>query len=287
MIKSPRAASADLGTESSIVTQPESFTSSASNPRPIVEAKGVRKVYMHEGKSLEVLKGVSLTIREGEILSIVGPSGAGKSTLLHLIGTLDAPTSGSIVIDGQDVTRMPGVRLAALRNQTIGFVFQFHHLLPEFSALENVMMPGLIKGGIARARLEADAQEILAQVGLAHRAAHRPSEMSGGEQQRVALARALVLRPKILMADEPTGNLDSENSARMHDLFFELNARRGTTMVIVTHNEALAAQVPRVVKMKDGHIVDDSVREVARGHDVSAAPSEQCEDEQANGRASM
>ena len=225
----------------------------------IVDVRDVRKVYVHEDKPLEVLKGVSLAIRAGEMLSIVGPSGAGKSTLLHLIGTLDQPSSGSIVIDGQEVTSMTGIRVAALRNQTIGFVFQFHHLLPEFSALENVMMPGLIKGGVPRSKLEANARELLRDVRLEHRVSHRPSELSGGEQQRVALARALVLKPKLLLADEPTGNLDSANSETMHELFFNLNARHGTTMVIVTHNEALAARVPRVVKMKDGVIVEDTL----------------------------
>jgi lipoprotein-releasing system ATP-binding protein len=223
----------------------------------LVHAEGLRKVYVREGQPLEVLKGVSLTIRAGEILGIVGPSGAGKSTLLHLLGTLDLPTAGTVVINGVDVTKLSNPRVSALRNETIGFVFQFHHLLPEFSALENVMMPALIKGGVARSRLEAEAMRILTEVGLSDRARHRPSEMSGGEQQRVALARALMLRPPILMADEPTGNLDTANSARMHELFFELNRKFGTTMVIVTHNEGLAARVPRVVKMRDGYIVAD------------------------------
>ena len=225
--------------------------------RRIVEVRNVSKTYLHEDKKLEVLKGVSLVIIAGEVLSIVGPSGAGKSTLLHLIGTLDQPTSGTIVIDGQDVTGLSGDRVAALRNQTIGFVFQFHHLLPEFNALENVMMPGLIKGGASRSALEERASAILRDVNLGHRLRHRPSELSGGEQQRVALARALVLNPKILLADEPTGNLDSGNSVQMNELFFELNRKHGTTMVIVTHNEALAARVPRVVKMRDGFIVSD------------------------------
>src|SRR5690242_15609258 len=176
---------------------------------PIVQVSDVTKRYLHEGKAIDVLKGVSLTIQNGEVVSIVGPSGAGKSTLLHLIGTLDQPTTGTIAIDGREITAMSGVRVAALRNQTIGFVFQFHHLLPEFSALENVMMPGLIKGGVPRSELEQSASAILSTVGLAHRVRHRPSELSGGEQQRVALARALILKPKLLLADEPTGNLDT------------------------------------------------------------------------------
>jgi lipoprotein-releasing system ATP-binding protein len=229
-----------------------------SDAPPIVIVRNVRKVYVHEEKPLEVLKGVSLEIRAGEMLSIVGPSGAGKSTLLHLIGTLDQPTDGSLQIAGQEVTSMTGVRVAALRNETIGFVFQFHHLLPEFTALENVMMPGLINGRIPRSKLEATATELLRDVRLEHRIKHRPSELSGGEQQRVALARALVLEPKLLLADEPTGNLDSANSETMNELFFDLNRRHGTTMVIVTHNELLAARVPRVVKMRDGQIVEDA-----------------------------
>lgn len=241
---------------SEVISSPRSAVLSG---RPVVEVRDVRKVYVHEDKPLEVLKGVSLTIHEGEILSIVGPSGAGKSTLLHLIGTLDQPTSGTIVIDGKDVTRMSPVQVAALRNETIGFVFQFHHLLPEFTAVENVMMPGLIKGGIPRAELERRAKAILRDVRMDHRFGHRPSELSGGEQQRVALARALMLRPKILLADEPTGNLDSANSEHMHELFFHLNRLHGTTMVIVTHNESLAARVPRVVKMRDGRIMEDGM----------------------------
>jgi lipoprotein-releasing system ATP-binding protein len=225
---------------------------------PIVIVRDVRKTYVHEEKPLEVLKGVSLEIRTGEMLSIVGLSGAGKSTLLHLMGTLDQPTSGSLQIAGHEVTSMTGVRVAALRNETIGFVFQFHHLLPEFTALENVMMPGLINGKFPRAKLEATALELLRDVRLDHRVRHRPSELSGGEQQRVALARALVLKPKLLLADEPTGNLDSANSETMNELFFNLNQRHGTTMVIVTHNDLLAARMPRVVKMRDGQIVEDT-----------------------------
>jgi lipoprotein-releasing system ATP-binding protein len=228
-----------------------------TSPRAIVEVRDIRKVYVHEDKPLEVLKGVSLTIHEREVLSIVGPSGAGKSTLLHLIGTLDQPSAGTLLIDGQDVTKMASVRVAALRNETIGFVFQFHHLLPEFNAVENVMMPGLIQGRLPRAQLEERAKSLLRDVGLEHRFGHRPSELSGGEQQRIALARALVLEPKLLLADEPTGNLDTANSQAMNELFFRLNQIHGTTMVIVTHNEQLASLVPRVIHMRDGRIEDD------------------------------
>ena len=231
--------------------------SAAVTARPLVELHDVHKVYEHEGKALEVLKGIDLTINAGEMLSIVGVSGAGKSTLLHLIGTLDMPSSGTVVIDDQDVTRLSSSRVADLRNRSIGFVFQFHHLLPDFTALENVMMPGMINGKIPKAQLRERAGKLLDEVGLGHRKTHRPGEMSGGEQQRVALARALVLEPKLLLADEPTGNLDTENSAAIHRLFHELNQRHNTTMVIVTHNPELARSVPRVIKMRDGKIEHD------------------------------
>ncbi|MFO0651958.1 MAG: ABC transporter ATP-binding protein [Polyangiales bacterium] len=223
----------------------------------LVEIRQARKVYEHEGKALEVLKGIDLTIDPGEMVSIVGPSGAGKSTLLHLIGTLDMPTSGTVQLDGKNVTAMSSASVATLRNRTIGFVFQFHHLLPEFSALENVMMPGMIHGGIPRAQLRETATRLLREVGLEHRVTHRPGELSGGEQQRVALARALVLEPKLLLADEPTGNLDTANSSAIHALFHELNRNHGTTMVIVTHNDALARSIPRVIAMRDGCIESD------------------------------
>ena len=238
---------------------PEPSSSAAERPL-IVDVHDVRKVYLHQNRPLEVLKGVSLHVRAGEMLSIVGPSGAGKSTLLHLMGALDRPTSGAVAIAGHAVTSMNGTEIAALRNRTIGFVFQFHHLLPELTAIENVMMPGLIHGGTRRDALEERARQLLREVGLEHRGSHRPSELSGGEQQRVALARALALGPALLLADEPTGNLDTANSQAMHDLFFDLNARHGTTMVIVTHNEALAARIPRVVKMRDGLIVEDAAQ---------------------------
>lgn len=224
---------------------------------PLVSLRGVTKTYEHEGKRLDVLKGIDLTIERGEMVSVVGLSGAGKSTLLHLIGTLDMPSAGTVLLDGQDVTKMSGARVAALRNRTIGFVFQFHHLLPEFSAVENVMMPGMIHGAIARSQLESRATKLLEEVGLGHRLTHRPGELSGGEQQRVALARALVLEPKILLADEPSGNLDTENSAAVHKLFHDLNRAHGTTMVIVTHNPELARSIPRVVKMVDGRVASD------------------------------
>jgi len=224
---------------------------------PLVSVKHVSKVFEHEGRSLEVLQGIDLDIGRGEMVTIVGPSGAGKSTLLHLIGTLDLPTSGRIYYGGQDVTQLGSSELAEFRNRTIGFVFQFHHLLPEFTALENVLMPGLIQG---RRRLEGRARQLLDEVGLSARLTHRPGELSGGEQQRVALARALLMEPQLVLADEPTGNLDSQTSASVQSLFFELNRHHGTTFLIVTHSRDFAAMMPRRVSMKDGRIVSDERR---------------------------
>ncbi len=223
---------------------------------PLVNIIQLRKTFSHLGRPLEVLRGIDLSILAGEIAAIVGPSGAGKSTLLHCIGTLDLPTDGQILIQGQNITKMAGHKLASLRNRTIGFVFQFHHLLPEFSALENVQMPGLINGQTRR-QTEPRARALLEEIGLAQRATHRPGELSGGEQQRVALARALFLEPSILLADEPTGNLDSATSQAIHDLFFDINARRGTTIIVVTHNTVFAERMPRIVRMRDGIVEED------------------------------
>jgi len=224
---------------------------------PLVTVKNVTKTFEHEGRSLEVLKGIDLEIGSGEMVTIVGPSGAGKSTLLHLIGTLDLPTEGQILYGGRDVTRLGSSDLAEFRNRSIGFVFQFHHLLPEFTALENVMMPGLIQGG---RRLEDRARELLGEVGLSERLTHRPGELSGGEQQRVALARALLMEPKLVLADEPTGNLDSQTSDSVQSLIFDLNRRHGITFLIVTHSRDFAAMMPRQVSMKDGRIDSDERR---------------------------
>jgi lipoprotein-releasing system ATP-binding protein len=200
---------------------------------------------------------VNLTVEAGDMVAIVGASGAGKSTFLHVLGTLDAPTSGRIQIDEQDLTRMDAAKLAAFRNRTIGFVFQFHHLLPEFTAVENVAMPGLI-AGLSRPEAERRATALLADVGLSHRLDHRPGELSGGEQQRVALARALLMEPRLLLADEPTGNLDARTGADIHELLVELNRKRGMTMIVVTHNEDLAARMPRRLHMVKGRIVTDA-----------------------------
>jgi lipoprotein-releasing system ATP-binding protein len=223
---------------------------------PLVRIIKLRKTFHHLGRPLEVLRGIDLQIEEGEVVAIVGPSGAGKSTLLHCIGTLDLPTDGEIRIAGQDITRLSGTRLAGLRNKNIGFVFQFHHLLPEFTALENVQMPGLIQGQ-SSGESEGRARTLLEEVGLGARATHRPGELSGGEQQRVALARALFLEPPILLADEPTGNLDSATSEAIHDLFFDINRKRRTTIVVVTHNTQFAERMPRIVRMRDGQVEQD------------------------------
>lgn len=229
-------------------------TNKASSPLVVVE--DLHKSFDHLGNQLDVLTGIDLTIQQGEIMSIVGASGAGKSTLLHCLGTLDVPTKGKISLGGQELTSMKGSQLARLRNRDIGFVFQFHHLLPEFNALENVMMPGLI-GGESRKSMKLRAERLLSEVGLAERLDHRPGEMSGGEQQRVAVARALVLSPRLLLADEPTGNLDSATSEAIHDLFFTMNRKHSITIVVVTHNLSFAQRMPRVVEMLDGKIVRD------------------------------
>ncbi len=241
---------------------------------PLVVASNVTKSFRHMGRTLLVLRGIDLEIHEGEIVGIVGPSGAGKSTLLHCMGTLDVPTSGSIRLAGEEVTRLNGARLAELRNRTVGFVFQFHHLLPEFNALENVAMPGLVRG-LSRREIEPKAQALLEEVGLRDRTLHRPGELSGGEQQRVALARAIVLEPKLLLADEPTGNLDSATSAQIHELFFAINKQRGTTIVVVTHNAALAASMPRVVALRDGSVEKDERQNGGARHPVVPLTSEQ------------
>jgi lipoprotein-releasing system ATP-binding protein len=238
--------------------------------RPLVVAKDVKKSFQHMGRTLEVLRGIDLVINEGEMVGIVGQSGAGKSTLLHCIGTLDVATSGSIKVAGEELTTMSSTRLADLRNRTIGFVFQFHHLLPEFTALENVVMPGLIQGR-SRREMEQRAKGLLDEVGLGQRIMHRPGELSGGEQQRVALARALVLEPKLLLADEPTGNLDSRTSEQIHQLFFSVNAKRNTTIVIVTHNAALAAGMARVVTLRDGRVERDEPRKAETYREAGAA----------------
>jgi lipoprotein-releasing system ATP-binding protein len=205
--------------------------------------------------NLPILKGVNLEIASGEIVSIVGSSGAGKTTLLQLLGTLDQPDSGEITLDGVNPFSLRAQELAAFRNKEVGFVFQFHQLLPEFTALENVIMPALI-GGLAMKEAKEAGMKLLELVGLNHRADHKPSELSGGEQQRVAVCRALINKPKVVFADEPSGNLDSENAKGLHELFFKLRDQMGQTFVIVTHNNELASLSDRVLTMRDGHFVE-------------------------------
>jgi lipoprotein-releasing system ATP-binding protein len=227
----------------------------------LVLIEGLTKRFDHMGRTLDVLRGIDLNIHGGQILAIVGPSGAGKSTLLHCMGTLDLPTSGRIRLGKEELTTMSNARLAAVRNRDIGFVFQFHHLLPEFTALENIAIPGLIQGR-PKKEMEKRAAALLEEVGLSHRATHRPGELSGGEQQRVAVARALALDPKLVLADEPTGNLDTATSDAIHDLFFQINRQHGTT-IVVTHNPAFAERMPRVVKLRDGVVEADESRTVS------------------------
>jgi lipoprotein-releasing system ATP-binding protein len=202
---------------------------------------------------VDVLNGINLEVAAGETIALVGASGAGKSTLLHILGTLDRPTSGRVLFNGEDVFRQNDTALASFRNRFIGFVFQFHHLLPEFSALENTMMPALISG-MKKAEAEGIAVELLKDVGLSHRVTHRPGELSGGEQQRVAIARALVLSPRLLLADEPTGNLDMKLSDEIHDLLAEIHRNKGITLIVVTHNERLADRMEKIIRMADGRI---------------------------------
>jgi lipoprotein-releasing system ATP-binding protein len=211
-----------------------------------------------------VLDGASLTVARGEMVAIVGASGAGKSTLLHILGALDVPDRGSVIIDGQQVGGLPDDALAELRNRKVGFVFQFHHLLREFSALENVMMPLRI-GGVDDATAERRAAAQLERVGLGARMHHRPSELSGGEQQRTAVARALVVEPAVLLADEPSGNLDHFNSERLHDLFAMLARDASVGIVVVTHNRSLAARASRVLALEDGRLGEADITEVVAG----------------------
>jgi lipoprotein-releasing system ATP-binding protein len=229
-----------------------------SRPEPFFEVRGLRKSYRSGEGQLHVLKGIDLAVSRGEILSIVGPSGAGKSTLLHLMGALDRPDGGSVLLDGRDLFSLSENARARLRNLRIGFVFQFYHLLPEFTALENVLMPSLVYGDekfAGKTEREHRAEELLRLVGLLDRKGHKPAELSGGEQQRVAIARALMNEPDLVLADEPTGNLDMCTSAEIHRLVAELNARSGQTFVIVTHNEELAAVAHRRLKMVDGKFI--------------------------------
>lgn len=218
----------------------------------MIEIKNIKKSF----GELQVLKGIDLSIGKGEIVSIVGPSGAGKTTLLQIIGTLDKPDEGNIMIDGVDVSHMNKKKLSDFRNKHIGFVFQFHQLLPEFTALENIMIPAFIAGA-SHSEAKKRAEELLAFMGLQERAGHKPNELSGGEKQRVAVARALVNNPNVILADEPSGSLDSKNKAELHQLFFDLRDKFGQTFVIVTHDETLAAITDRTIHLRDGEVVPE------------------------------
>ena len=220
----------------------------------MIRSTGLRKSFTTPAGELQILKGIDLDIEQGEFVSIVGASGAGKSTLLHVLGTLDRPTEGSITLAGRDILSMGESELTAFRNVAIGFVFQFHHLLPEFTAIENAMMPLLIHGVKKRSEAQEQARGLLDRLGLAHRVEHRPGELSGGEQQRVAVARALIMEPKIVLADEPTGNLDTKTGRELFSLMRELNRDMGTTFLVATHNEELSSQCDRIVVIKDGRI---------------------------------
>lgn len=221
---------------------------------PLLQVEGLRKSYSRPEGEVEVLKGIDLTIAPGESIAVVGVSGAGKSTLLHLLGALDRPTAGRVLLEGKDLSRLSRDELAAVRNSMVGFVFQFHHLLPEFNTVENTMLPGLI-AGLSRPAAAERAKNILTELGLSHRFTHRVGELSGGEQQRVAVARAMLLEPRLILADEPTGNLDAKTGRVVEDLLLELNRARGITLVVVTHNEALASRLHRRVRLHDGQIV--------------------------------
>lgn len=223
----------------------------------VLEGIGIHKSFQTGVETLHVLKGVDIRIRRGEIVSVVGASGVGKSTLLHILGALDRPTEGKVRLDSTDVFALNDKRLAHFRNKTVGFVFQFHHLLPEFSALENVMMPRLIAGeeiGLIREK----AHQYLSEVGLADRVNHKPGELSGGEQQRVAVARALVNEPQIVIADEPSGNLDKATGEELHNLISELNRKKDQTFIIATHNQLLAQRADRVVRLVDGKAMPET-----------------------------
>lgn len=222
----------------------------------MIDIKNITKSF----GNLQVLKGIDLHIGKGEVVSIVGPSGAGKTTLLQIIGTLDKPDTGEIYIDGVEVSKLSKKKLSDFRNQHIGFVFQFHQLLPEFTALENIMIPAFI-AGMSKADAKKRAEELLQFMGLSERASHKPNELSGGEKQRIAVARALVNNPAVILADEPSGSLDSQNKEELHQLFFRLRDEYGQTFVIVTHDEHLAEITDRTIKMKDGMLAQEEIQD--------------------------
>lgn len=223
--------------------------------------RNLHKSYSLDGQELHILRGINITIQQGEMISVMGASGVGKSTLLNILGTLDRPTTGEVIFNGMNICEKSDMELASFRNSKIGFIFQFHHLLPEFTAFENVMMPAIIHKKDRRKAMQT-AEELLAKVGLHDRIHHRPGELSGGEQQRVAIARALINTPEIILADEPTGNLDTHTGEDVFDLLRKINQESNTTFVLVTHNEKLANQTNRILKMVDGQI-DEEIRNAA------------------------
>ena len=233
-----------------------------SAAKAVLEAEHLGRTYEQGDLSVEVLKDVSMRIDTAERVAIIGQSGSGKSTLLHLLGGLDTPTSGTVRVTGQDMSTLSQARRGRLRNQAVGFIYQFHHLLPEFSAVENVSMPLLIRG-MSKADAAEQAKELLSRVGLAERFRHKPAELSGGERQRAAVARALVTRPAVVLADEPTGNLDEETAGRVYELMLELNRELGTSFLVVTHDSRLAARMDRVLKLTHGELVETPVGEVS------------------------
>ncbi len=221
----------------------------------LLRAEGIEKTYSGIREDLHILRGIDLVLHEGEMRAVTGASGSGKSTLLHVLGTLDRPNSGRVVFDGKDLFAMGEAELARFRNRNLGFVFQFHHLLPEFTALENVMMPGMIQR-MNRQETESRARDLLSEVGLSERADHKPDELSGGEQQRVALARGLFSKPRLVLADEPSGNLDPESARRLHELMYTLASRHRQSWVVVTHNEELARMADTHCRLQDGRLAE-------------------------------
>lgn len=232
-------------------SSPSSPDSGLAGGSPTIEARGLSKSYRDGERQVEVLRGIDMTVSAGELVAVVGPSGSGKSTLLHLLGTLDVPDAGTVRVEGEDVGRLSRKAQARFRNHRLGFIFQFHRLLPDFDALENVMLPGRIAGQDPR-KVAERARELLVQVGLEERLDHFPNQLSGGERQRVAICRALSLDPAVLLADEPTGNLDPESADQIFELLLELQASRGTTTVLVTHNPALARRCGRILTLENG-----------------------------------
>ncbi len=231
-----------------------SFLWTYKKMQSILEAKNLHKTFEKSLQKIDVLKGVSFSLHKGEPVVFEGASGAGKSTLLHILGGLDKPSEGSVFFEGEDLFQKNEKQLSQFRNKALGFIFQFHHLLPLFTAVENVMMPALI-AGLPKVEARENAEKLLNDVGLSHRFTHRPTELSGGEQQRVAIARALVMKPKLLMADEPTGNLDAENSKKIFELLLSMTAHYQTTLLVVTHNDELASKLTRRIRIQDGKIV--------------------------------